>query len=377
MGDEQKLQAGFAYSRMVQDILSGIKSGELKTGQRIQSETVLRKQYGISISSVKRGLGELVEQGILRRQRGSGTFVASVGAMAPNRVVRRDTIGVIRMMDFWRYHPFFSELDKGVMAGLARHGWQITELCSDISAPRDGNEISYRQVSLDKLHSEIVQRPELAGVLCIHGDRKYLSVVDELKLPLVCTNHGERGSVSYDWDSERERLFRIALREGARDLLVVGAESEKELQTACQRATGALGISRSNVRMRILPCTKSRRGLILSKQAHDLVIQAFSESASYDAILITGDFEAVGAVEALTQLPRSLWQDCLVVASLNKETRLPAQIPMIALMIDGYACGIALAEMMHNLVTVSDNYAFSQVISCTEVSWCEKESDKS
>jgi len=50
---------------------------------------------------------------------------------------------------------------------------------------------------------------------------------------------------------------------------------------------------------------------------------------------------------------------------------------MIALMIDGYACGIALAEMMHNLVTVSDNYAFSQVISCTEVSWCEKESDKS
>lgn len=56
-------------------ILSRIKGGELKAGDAIPTEQELVESYGLSRTTVRQAINQLVHQGILQKVRGSGTFV--------------------------------------------------------------------------------------------------------------------------------------------------------------------------------------------------------------------------------------------------------------------------------------------------------------
>jgi len=57
-----------AYAEMVDDILAEVTAGNLTVGQRLAAETKLRDQYAIRASSVRRGLGLLVERSVVTRR---------------------------------------------------------------------------------------------------------------------------------------------------------------------------------------------------------------------------------------------------------------------------------------------------------------------
>ena len=64
--------------RQLKDILKeDIESGIWKPGDRIPSENELREQYDVSRNTVIKALEELVQEGLLRREQGRGTFVSS------------------------------------------------------------------------------------------------------------------------------------------------------------------------------------------------------------------------------------------------------------------------------------------------------------
>lgn len=63
------------YYQVREDIRNKIKNGIWKVGQCIDSENELSEKYGVSRMTVRQALGELVQQGILIRERGKGTFV--------------------------------------------------------------------------------------------------------------------------------------------------------------------------------------------------------------------------------------------------------------------------------------------------------------
>jgi len=79
--------------KQVSHILSDrITTGELKPGSRIPSEAALINEFGISRITVRAAISELVEDGILTRSQGKGTFVAS-----PKSVYRaNDLVGFSR-----------------------------------------------------------------------------------------------------------------------------------------------------------------------------------------------------------------------------------------------------------------------------------------
>ena len=57
-------------------IRTRIRNGEWKVGQRIPSERSLTASLNVSRSTIRQGIGNLVKEGILRREQGRGTFVA-------------------------------------------------------------------------------------------------------------------------------------------------------------------------------------------------------------------------------------------------------------------------------------------------------------
>ena len=65
-----------AYLRVIHLIAAGIEAGELLPGTRLPAERLLAQELGVNRSTIQRALGELVSQGLLTRQVGSGTWVS-------------------------------------------------------------------------------------------------------------------------------------------------------------------------------------------------------------------------------------------------------------------------------------------------------------
>ncbi len=83
------------YQLIKKDILSRIHSGELKPGDRLESENEIGSSYGVSRLTAQRALRELVSEGLVRRVQGSGSFVAPVSS-AFSLIEVRDLVEEIR-----------------------------------------------------------------------------------------------------------------------------------------------------------------------------------------------------------------------------------------------------------------------------------------
>jgi len=64
------------YYQLMEELRRRIEQGEWKPGDLIPSERELTEAYGISRMTVRQALTELVNDGLLRRDQGRGTFVA-------------------------------------------------------------------------------------------------------------------------------------------------------------------------------------------------------------------------------------------------------------------------------------------------------------
>ena len=63
------------YYQLEEDIKRKIEQGVWQVGQCISSERELAEEYGVSRMTIRQSLGELVQDGILVREKGKGTFV--------------------------------------------------------------------------------------------------------------------------------------------------------------------------------------------------------------------------------------------------------------------------------------------------------------
>lgn len=63
------------YIQIKEDIISDIKSGILQPGDKVDSESALKKKYGVSTITVRKAFNDLISEGFLIGVQGVGTFV--------------------------------------------------------------------------------------------------------------------------------------------------------------------------------------------------------------------------------------------------------------------------------------------------------------
>src|SRR5712692_3942988 len=63
------------YFQVMMEIQENILSGEWVPGAQIPGETDLARRLGVSVITVRQALGQLVQEGYLRRERAKGTFI--------------------------------------------------------------------------------------------------------------------------------------------------------------------------------------------------------------------------------------------------------------------------------------------------------------
>jgi DNA-binding GntR family transcriptional regulator len=69
--------AGTLYYQILLGLTEQIESGEIGVGDRLPSEADLVSDFGVSRTTARRALDELRRQGLVRREPGRGTFLAS------------------------------------------------------------------------------------------------------------------------------------------------------------------------------------------------------------------------------------------------------------------------------------------------------------
>lgn len=107
------------YMALANSLRRKILQGDLQAGDKLASENQLALQYGFSRQTVRQALALLEQEGLLSRQRGSGTYVSH--AVSPAE--RTHTVGVIAtyITDY-----IFPAIVRGIEEELTRHGYHLT-----------------------------------------------------------------------------------------------------------------------------------------------------------------------------------------------------------------------------------------------------------
>lgn len=77
MGPLSRTSAGTLYHQILVGLRERIESGEIGVGARLPSEADLVREFGVSRTTARRALDELRREGLVRREPGRGTFLAS------------------------------------------------------------------------------------------------------------------------------------------------------------------------------------------------------------------------------------------------------------------------------------------------------------
>jgi GntR family transcriptional regulator len=112
------------WYQLAQRLRIDILSGRMKAGERIGAEVRLAEQYGISVVPVRQALRALEQEGLIVRQRGSGTYVSDTPHSFPQAVTLLETLysreftkpaiilerGTVAVPD--RFRDAFADLDE-------------------------------------------------------------------------------------------------------------------------------------------------------------------------------------------------------------------------------------------------------------------------
>ena len=102
------------YARLADVLTKRIASGEWPPDAPLPAETALATDYGVSVGTLRKAMGQLVDEGLLERRQGSGTFVRrarldkslfrffrfaggrAAGAVPESRILRREVVAAER-----------------------------------------------------------------------------------------------------------------------------------------------------------------------------------------------------------------------------------------------------------------------------------------
>ncbi|GEA05828.1 histidine utilization repressor [Alteromonas sp. KUL42] len=106
-------------------ILNAIEAGDMKPSEQVPSENQLAQQHGVSRMTARRALSEMVDEGILMRTQGIGTFVSDNRPMSSMLEIKsiRDEIEQ-------RGHQYSNEvllLEKVVVSSDIAHRLAVAE----------------------------------------------------------------------------------------------------------------------------------------------------------------------------------------------------------------------------------------------------------
>jgi DNA-binding GntR family transcriptional regulator len=79
------------FMQVREDLSKRVARGEFPVGSQLPTENELIRHYGVSITTVRKAVQALADEGVLEKRQGMGTFVVAILARRRERRTRRKT----------------------------------------------------------------------------------------------------------------------------------------------------------------------------------------------------------------------------------------------------------------------------------------------
>ena len=103
------------YRQLAEELRKQVKDGEISVGQKLPSESEMIQEYGVGRMTVRNALALLVNEGILTKSQGKGTFCAGMTGAEEKRL----DIQVLLDMSDTYFIPYYV---RGISSVLSRSG---------------------------------------------------------------------------------------------------------------------------------------------------------------------------------------------------------------------------------------------------------------
>lgn len=275
-----------------------------RPGDRVPSQNELARKHGVSVETVLKSLGDLERRGLIRRERGRGTFVAPA-ARGGGPVSKTVAIGVV-ISESWdraEIDPFYQEMISRLAQAAGRAGHPLTILAPETLRPA-------------RLPDFIRER-SVAGLILFNRPEIPAPVFRALReaFPLVVTDPpaaGEdAGAPWVDVDSQAGARLAVErlIRDGHRDIGLLNGDPTRRPAFADRAAAYRACLAARGLR--------PRRGLV--RQSADLSVAAARREAEVllaarpTAIFCANGRLTLGALQAAARARLRIPDDLSVV----------------------------------------------------------------
>ena len=194
------------YQQVIDWINARIASGNLKSGDRLETEQEISRQFGLSRQTVRHALGILEQSGTLERIQGSGSYVKERRRDRTARAVLSKTVTIISSyVDGY----IFPRLLKSMVETLQKEGYSSRIMFTN-------NQVEKERSLLEEILSErtddpMIVEPVMSGLPSPNVEYYreisnrgvpilfFNSFYPELDIPHVCMNDEEAGRIATDY----------------------------------------------------------------------------------------------------------------------------------------------------------------------------------
>ncbi|WP_027108627.1 GntR family transcriptional regulator [Lacticigenium naphthae] len=165
------------YLYIKKDIKTKIAEDTYPLNTKIPSEAELRAVYKVSRHTIRQAISELVNDGLLIKRQGSGTFVSETVISSGNMVEKSKTIGVITT---YLSNYIFPSIIRGIESELSNEGYSLM-----LSSTQ--NNVANEKESLEKMLNQnvdgLIIEPTKSNLL--NPNLSYYLKIAESNIPIV------------------------------------------------------------------------------------------------------------------------------------------------------------------------------------------------
>ncbi len=160
MTDKRDRSGSLKYNQIEEELKALILEEKIKPGEKMPSENVLSKQYGVSRQTVRKAISDLVNEGFVYAVQGSGTYCSDASRF------KKDSKDIAVVMTYLSDY-IFPKVISGIDSVLSENGYSIVLKNTNNSRTR---EIKCLEELIEKNIDGIIIEPSKSNVFCKHKD---------------------------------------------------------------------------------------------------------------------------------------------------------------------------------------------------------------
>lgn len=373
-------QNGLLFKQVRLDLLKRIQNGEYPLDSQLPTEPELIKRYGVSITTIRKAVQQLADEGIVTKRQGMGTFVTLV----PSRSEETENIPRKAIRKSLRIGVFLPNTMQLREEGDSRH-WtlNVRRLNGIYAKAADLNSAVFvhglnENVDLSTFDG-VISMPSYAVALEADDLRAELNKkLEELRIPHVTISEFDpRFSTKY-WVTELIELefFKAAsylVSKGMRKISIIGPNMnwKNPRYSGYRKALELAGIAFDEKLVVENPPSDSHSG----KEACAALFGRFDSCQKalqgIDVIFCTTDLQAYGVFSYLEENSIRIPQDICVMGVDNLPNSAALPVPLSSMEFSGPAIGVKALELLANVIDGADPSGL--VVSCPGIIY-ERES---